>query len=107
MPNTYVQTLLGRLPAGATATQTTTVNLNTPTSLYPLSRRTQLDMRFAKILRLGKQRYDLGVDLYNILNSNTPTGYDETYVYPDGSTYLDTTAITAPRLLRFNATVTF
>jgi hypothetical protein len=107
MPNTYVQTLLGRLPAGATATQTTTVNLNTPTSLYPLSRRTQLDMRFAKILRLGKQRYDLGVDLYNILNSNTPTAYDETYVYPDGSTYLDTTAITAPRLLRFNATVTF
>jgi hypothetical protein len=83
------------------------VNLNTPTSLYPLSRRTQLDMRFAKILRFGKQRYDLGVDLYNILNSNTATAYEETYVYPDGTTYLNPTAITAPRLLRFNATVTF
>jgi hypothetical protein len=107
LPNTEVQRLLGRLPAGALATGTTTVNVLTPTMLYPLERRTQLDMRFAKILRIGRSRYDLGVDLYNLLNANTPTTYDETFIYPTGSTYLNPTAITAPRLARFNVTVTF
>ena len=42
--------------------------------LYPLERRTQVDMRFAKILRFGRARYDIGVDLYNLLNANTVTG---------------------------------
>jgi hypothetical protein len=99
---------LGRLPANASAAQTTTINLLTPDALYPPDRRTNLDMRFAKILRLGRSRYDIGVDLLNLLNANTPTGYEETYQYTtNGETWLIPESITAPRIARFNITMTF
>jgi hypothetical protein len=108
LPNTVVQQYLGRLPAGALASGTTTVNLLVPSGLYPLERRTQIDMRFAKIVRFGARRLDVGVDLYNLLNANTTTAYDQTYLYSnDGAGWLNPTAIMAPRLARFNATLTF
>ena len=108
IPNTVVQQLLGRLPAGATAAQTTTVNLLAPSELYPLERRTEVDIRLAKILRFGGRRLDVGFDLYNLFNSNTTTAYDQTYLYSNnGATWLNPTAILAPRLARFNATLTF
>ena len=109
IPNTVIRDqFLGRLPAGGLATGNTTLNLLTPTALYPLERRTQMDMRLAKIVRLAGARYDLGVDLYNLFNANTPTGYEETFLYTNGgATWLNPTAITAPRLARFNVTVTF
>ena len=65
-------------------------------------------MRFAKILRLGRSRYDIGVDLLNMLNSNAATDFETTYQYTtNGATWLDTEAITAPRIARFNVTMTF
>ncbi len=108
IPNTVVQQLLGRLPAGASAAQNTTVNLLAPSELYPLDRRTEIDIRLAKILRFGGSRLDVGVDLYNLFNANTTTTYQQTYLYTNsGATWLDPTAILAPRLLRFNATLSF
>ena len=108
LPNTVVQQLLGRLPAGASAAQTTTVNLLAPSELYPLTRRTEVDMRFAKILRFSGSRLDLGVDVYNLFNTNATTTYLQTYLYSNnGATWLDPTAILGPRLARFNATFTF
>jgi hypothetical protein len=112
LPNTVVQQYLGRLPAGGTATQTTTVNIVVPGTLYPPDRRTQLDMRFAKIFRFGSRRLNAGVDLYNLLNANTATSFNQTFVYnadPSlaGAGYMNPTAIMGPRLLRFNATLTF
>jgi hypothetical protein len=39
---------------------------------------------------------------------NTTTSYQQTYLYTNnGATWLDPTAIIAPRLARFNATLTF
>jgi len=108
IPNTVVQTLLGRLPAGASAAQNTTVNLLAPSELYPLERRTEVDVRIAKILRFGGRRLDLGFDLYNLFNSNTITTYDQTFLYSNnGATWLNPTAILNPRLARFNATLSF
>ena len=108
LPNTVVQTLLGRLPAGAQATGTTTVNLLAPSELYPLTRRTEVDIRIAKILRLAGARFDLGVYVYNLFNANATTTYQQTYLFTDnGATWLNPTAILGPRLARFNATVTF
>ena len=103
-----MQQLLGRLPAGASAAQNTTVNLLAPSELYPLERRTEVDIRIAKILRFGGTRLDVGVDVYNLFNSNTTTSYHQTYLYTNnGATWLDPTAILAPRLARFNATLSF
>ncbi len=108
LPNTVVQQYLGRLPAGALATGTTTVNLLNPSDLYPAERRTQVDVRVAKIIRMGSRRLDAGVDFYNLLNANTATAFDQTYLYTNnGATWLRPTAIMSPRLARFNATLTF
>jgi hypothetical protein len=108
LPNTVVRDLLGRLPANALATGNTTVNLLVPGQLYPLERRTQLDLRLAKIIRLGRTRYDVGFDVYNLLNSNAATGFEETYQYTtNGATWLIPDSVMAPRIARFNVTVTF
>ena len=109
IPNTVLRDqFLGRLPAGGNANGNTTINLLTPAMLYPIERRTQLDMRFAKILRFGRTRYDIGVDLYNLTNDNAVATYDETYQYTDnGATWLTPLSIMQPRLARFNVTVSF
>jgi hypothetical protein len=110
IPNSVIRTpeYLGRLPAGQQVNGNTTVNMLTPSMLYPIERRTQLDMRFGKILRFGRTRYDLSADLYNMLNSNAALTYDETYQYTDnGATWLTPLSITQPRLVRFNVTVSF
>ena len=103
-----IQQALGRLPANALATGTTTVNLLNPGQLYALQRTTLVDMRFAKILRFGGRRTDVGIDLYNLFNSNVPISYQQTYEYnTDGAAWLTPTGIAAPRLARFNVTVNF
>ena len=89
-------------------TQTTTVNLLKPGDLYTLERISLVDMRFAKIFRFGGKRTDVGVDLYNLFNSNVTTAYQQTYEYAtNGASWLNPTAIAAPRLARFNVTVNF
>ena len=101
-------TYLGRLPAGALNTGTTTLNLLRPADLYPPDRQSQLDLRFAKIVRVRSMRYDLGVDLYNVFNANTATTFTQNYDSSNGgATWLNPTAIMSPRLLRFNVTMTF
>ena len=108
LPNTVVQQLLGRLPAGAFATGTTTVNLLAPSELYPLTRRTEVDIRIAKTLRFSRTRLDVGFDVYNLFNTNATTTYLQTYLYSNnGATWLDPTAILGPRLARFNVTMNF
>jgi hypothetical protein len=110
IPNTVIrdQLGLGRLPTGGTATGNTTVNLLLPGELYPLDRQNRLDMRFAKILRFGGRRLDIGVDLYNLPNLNTTTGYEETYEYAtNGANWLTPQDIIAPRVVRFNFTMSF
>jgi hypothetical protein len=108
VPNTIIQQSLGRLPANALATGTTTVNLLNPGELYTLERINLVDMRFAKIFRFGGRRADVGIDLYNLFNSNVITSYQQTYEQrTNGAAWLTPTAIAAPRLARFHATFTF
>ena len=108
LPNTVVQQLLGRLPANALATGTTTVNLLRPGELYTLARMNFVDMRFAKIFRFAGRRADVGIDLYNLFNSNVTTAYQQTYeLRNNGETWLRPTGIAAPRLARFHLTVNF
>jgi hypothetical protein len=63
----------------------------------------QVDMRFAKIFRMRGTCADVGVDLYNIFNVNTPTIYDGTYDAPPavaGGQGLQPTGIVQPRFAR-------
>ena len=82
--------LLGRLPRGNSATGNTTVALtDNDHRLFAENRRTQIDMRLAKIFRFGATRADVGVDIGNLLNTNYATGFEDTYQFgqPDGGTW--------------------
>jgi hypothetical protein len=113
VPNSVIQSITGRLPPGALATGNTTIDiLDNDHRLYADNRRTQVDMRFAKIFRFGARRVDLGVDLSNLLNTNYGTTYENTYQYSlgntsQGGTWNNPTAIYAPRFVRWNLTVDF
>jgi hypothetical protein len=113
VPNSVIQSITGRLPPGALATGNTTIDiLDNDHRLYADNRRTQVDMRFAKIFRFGARRVDLGVDLSNLLNTNYATTYENTYQYSlgntsQGGTWNNPTAIYAPRFVRWNLTVDF
>ena len=106
VPNTVVQQALGRLPSGGQPNGTTNVDLLLPGELYGEDQVTQVDMRFAKILRFGGRRLDLGLDLYNVFNTNDVTIYNGAFG-TDGSTWLRPTSIVAPRFVRLNITVDF
>jgi hypothetical protein len=113
VPNSVIQSIIGRLPPGGLAAGNTTINiLDNDHRLYADNRRTQIDMRFAKILRFGARRVDIGVDLNNLLNTNYTTTYENTYRYTAGNTgrggtWNNPTAIIAPRFVRWNLTVDF
>jgi hypothetical protein len=108
VPNTVIQQSLGRLPANALPTGQTVVNLLNPGQLYSLERTNVVDMRVAKILRFVGRRTDVGIDLYNLLNSNVTTAYQQTYEYAtNGAAWLRPTAIISPRLARFHVTFNF
>ena len=110
VPNTVVRDLLGRLPAGASANGTTEIDiLDNEHRLFADNRRTQVDMRFAKILRFGRTRADIGVDIGNLLNTNYATEYEDAYEYgePNGGSWNEPTEIYTPRFVRLNFTVNF
>jgi hypothetical protein len=110
VPNTQIQSILGFLPPGTNAGGNTTIQLLDDTNrLYADNRRTQVDMRFAKVLRFGRTRTDVGVDLWNLFNTNYATGYQGTYSYtqPNGGSWANPNAIYAPRFVRLNFTVNF
>ena len=80
VPNAVILGIVGRLPPGALATGNTSIEiLDNDHRLYADERRTQIDMRFAKIFRFGPRRLDVGVDLGNLLNTNYATTYENTY----------------------------
>jgi hypothetical protein len=103
--NAQVIAALGRPLAGNA--QNTTVNLTLPGQLYA-ERINSVDMRFAKILRFGRTRTNVGIDLYNMLNANTGTAFQQTFdSLTSGATWLRPTQILNPRFIRFNVTVDF
>jgi hypothetical protein len=77
VPNALIKQSLGRNLAGNAAGAT--VNIIPPGSLYG-GRITYLDIRAAKILKFGKTKTQIGVDVYNLLNSSAPQTYNQTFV---------------------------
>jgi hypothetical protein len=100
--NAVIAQSLGRVPTGTLATGTTTLNLLLPGQLYG-DRVNQVDVRVAKVLRFGRTRTLVGVDLYNVINANPGLVYNQAYA----SNWPRPTAILMPRFVRFNATVDF
>jgi hypothetical protein len=107
VPNAVVQQALGRLPNGGLPNGTTSVNLLIPGQLYG-PRVTQMDLRFAKVLKFRGTRADVGLDLYNLFNTSDQVGFIETYDFnTNGATYMQPNSIVAPRFVRLNIRVNF
>ena len=87
-----------------------TVNVALPGDVYP-ERLNTVDMRVSKILRFGRTRSNVGIDLYNMFNANTGTAFNGTSARwarrPTVRTWLRPTSILNARFVRFNATVDF
>jgi hypothetical protein len=116
VPNTLVSQpqYLGRVPPGSTLNGNTAVALfdENEYRLYADERRTQLDLRIAKILRFGPTRADVGVDIGNVFNTNYATAFENTYQYSVGNTAMggtwnNPTSVYTPRYFRINTTVSF
>jgi hypothetical protein len=95
----------GRPLAAGLATQD--VDLLLPGDVYG-DRVNVLDMRFAKVLRFGKTRANIGLDVYNLFNANTATAYATVYnPATNGDRWLRPTAVLLPRFMRFNVQFDF
>jgi len=100
---------LNRAFAGVAGT-TVTVNLIEPGTLYG-DRVNQFDLRFAKILRFGRTRTNVGFDIYNIANRAPVLGYNQTFVLPSATnpngSWLTPTSVLQPRFVKFSAQIDF
>ena len=67
-----------------------TVSLISPQTEY-YDRLNQLDVRMGKLLRYGRTRANISLDLYNLFNKGTITGASFAY-----ATWLAPSAVTAP-----------
>jgi hypothetical protein len=90
---------LGR-PLNAAAT--ITVNVLEPNTMFG-DRIDQLDVRIGKILRFGKTRTNLNLDIVNALNSNDNLAYSPTF----GATWPAPTSVLTARLFRISAQLDF
>ena len=80
------------------------MNLVAPGTLYG-DRINQLDFRVAKILRFGRTRTQIGVDLYNADEHRYPLTYNKTFV--PGGAWLTPTSIMTARFIKLSVQFDF
>ena len=91
VPAAVVAQALGRPPSGNVTNLT--INLLAPGEARG-ERVNQLDWRIGKILRFGRQRATISVDLFNALNSDAILAYNQAFI-PGGSWLMPTSVLTA------------
>ena len=106
-PVALVSAALGR-PA-AVVGNTVPINLVAPGQVWG-DRVNALDMRFAKIVRFGRVRNTIGIDLYNITNSAAILTYNQTF-NPAATTgsqaWLAPTSVLTPRFMKIGVQIDF
>ena len=104
VPAATIAASLGRPVSGNPAT--VTVNLfDTNEAFYP--QRTVVDMRVSKIFRFGGLRTNVGVDIYNLLNSSAGQTFDNTYSPANPATWGSPTSILPARFAKLALQVDF
>ena len=66
---------------------------------------TKLDLRVGKVLRFGRTRASLGIDVFNVFNSAPILTYNQAFV--PGGTWLSPLSILTPRFVKFGAQIDF
>jgi hypothetical protein len=106
-PVAAVTAALGR-PA-AVVGNTVTVNLAAPGQVWG-DRLNALDLRVAKVLRFGRMRNTVGIDIVNVLNSDTILTYNQNFnpsITSGASAWLAPTSVLTPRFFKFSAQIDF
>jgi hypothetical protein len=102
-----VSAALGR-PAAVAGT-TVPITLVKPGDVWG-DRVNALDLRFAKILRFGHARYNIGIDIINATNSDAVLTFNQTY-NPTPATaaqrWLAPTSVLTPRFVKVGAQIDF
>jgi hypothetical protein len=78
------------------------VNLIAPQTVFG-DRINQVDFRVAKVLRFGRNRAQVGVDIFNVMNSNVAQGYLQTF----GPTWRRPTSVMDARFARISGQIDF
>jgi hypothetical protein len=99
-PNALVATSLGRSLSGGAAN--VALNLITPASLFG-DRINNLDFRVAKVLKFGRTRSQISLDIYNLLNASAVQTYNQTY----GNAWLTPTLVLPARFAKISAQFDF
>jgi hypothetical protein len=102
VPNTTVAQTLGRLPSGNVPN--VVVNLLKDGDRWG-DRINELDLRVAKVLRFGRTRTNIGVDVYNVMNSSAVLSYNQTFIV--NGPWLTPLTVLTPRFAKFSAQIDF
>ncbi len=100
VPSAVVAQTLGRPLSGSAAN--VTINLLDAGEMYR-DRINQIDLRIAKNIRFGRTRANVGVDLYNALNSSVVQNSNQTY----GASWLTPTLVMPARFAKVSAQIDF
>ena len=102
-----VSAALGR-PANVVGT-TVPISLVAPGQVWG-DRVNAFDLRFAKILRFGRVRYNIGVDIINVTNSNAILTYNQNFnpaVTTGSQAWLAPQSVLTPRFVKLGAQIDF
>jgi hypothetical protein len=94
--------ILGRPTQGAGST--VAIDLIEPGEVWG-DRVNEVDLRLAKIVRFGRTRTHLGVDIFNILNSDATLTYNQTFA--PGGAWLTPQSVMTPRFVKLSAQIDF
>jgi hypothetical protein len=101
VPEAVIEPILGRPLANNGTSQT--LNLTKQGEVYG-PRVNSFDFRFAKIVRFGDMRANVGIDVYNAFNANTPIAFT-TGFNPTSQSWLNPTNVLNPRFVRFQVSL--
>jgi hypothetical protein len=101
-PVALVSAALGR-PAAVAGT-TVPIDLVAPGEVWG-DRVNELNLRFAKIVRFGPTRTHVGIDVFNILNSDAILTYNQTFI--PGGAWLAPQSVLTPRFMKLSAQIDF
>jgi hypothetical protein len=102
VPSAVIAASLGRPLAGNAANAT--INLVEPGLLYG-ERLNEFNIRIGKVLRYGRTRANVGVDVFNVLNSAAGLSYNQAFI--PGGAWLTPTSVMTARFAKLSAQIDF
>ena len=101
-PNAAIAPSLGRPLSGGLPNAT--INLVKPGDVWG-DRVNEIDIRIGKILRFGRTRTNVGIDIFNLTNSAAILTYNQAFI--PGGRWLAPLSVLTPRFVKFGAQISF